>query len=331
MKKTIYWILLIVSLLGIAGAIYVVNVVNTLGSPVLVTKNTIFQVKDDQKDWQDIIKNLKEQNIISKTEGLDFYISFRKLSPQSAKYNITPNMNTDQVIKMIARGLLTRPEVTITIPEGSDIYEIGDILSSGLDFSREDFIQATKDFDKIKYNFIENNSLQGYLYPDTYRFFDNSTPEEVIIKMLNNFQKKALPSLKNNDKLSAYEVLILASIVEKEVFRPEDRKIVAGIFMNRLKDGMKLQSDATVNFITQSGRAQSTLDDLKIDSPYNTYQVIGLPPTPITNPSFDAIKSVVEYQPNEYYFFLTSRDNPPKTIFSKTFEEHTKAKKQYLP
>ncbi|NBP58016.1 hypothetical protein EBU71_16055, partial [bacterium] len=95
MKKTIYWILLIVFLLGIAGAIYVVNVVNTLGSPVLVTKNTIFQVKDDQKDWQDIIKNLKEQNIISKTEGLDFYISFRKLSPQSAKYNITPNMNTD--------------------------------------------------------------------------------------------------------------------------------------------------------------------------------------------------------------------------------------------
>jgi UPF0755 protein len=111
----------------------------------------------------------------------------------------------------------------------------------------------------------------------------------------------------------------------------KDRKLVAGIFINRLEKGMKLQSDATVNFITQSGRAQSTLDDLKIESPYNTYQVTGLPPTPITNPSVDSIKATVEYENSEYYFFLTSRDNPPKTIFSKTFDEHIQAKKQYLP
>lgn len=330
MKKIIYWILLIVFLIGVAGAIYIVNMVNTIGAPVLITEDTIFQVKEEES-WSDIINNLKEKNIIDKTEGLDFYISFRKLTPKPATYNITSNMNTDQVIKMIARGLLVKPEVTITIPEGSDIYTIGDILESGLKFSRDDFIKATEEFDTTQYDFIKNNSLQGYLYPDTYRFFDDSNTEAVIIKMLNNFQKKALPSLMNNDKLSTYEVLILASIVEKEVATFDDRKIVAGIFMNRLKAGMKLQSDATVNFITQSGRAQSTLDDLKIDSPYNTYRVTGLPPGPITNPSVEAIKSVVAYQSNDYYFFLTSRDDPPKTIFSKTFEEHTKAKKQYLP
>jgi UPF0755 protein len=240
-------------------------------------------------------------------------------------------MNTDQVIKMIARGLLTRPEVTITIPEGSDIYEIGDILESGLSFNRADFVKATEKFDTTKYDFIENKSLQGYLYPDTYRFFDDASAEDVIIKMVNNFQKKALPSLKATDTLSSYQVLILASIVEKEVAIPKDRQIVSGIFLNRLKDGMKLQSDATVNFITQSGRSQSTLDDLKIDSPYNTYQIGGLPPGPITNPSVEAIKAVINPTPSDYYFFLTTRDNPPKTIFSKTFEEHVKAKQQYLP
>lgn len=330
MKKIIYWILLIVFLIGVAGAIYIVNIVNTIGSPVLVKEDKIFQVKEEE-NWSDIINNLKQQNIISRTNGLNFYISFRKLSPKAARYNITPNMDTDQVIKMIARGLLVKPEVTITIPEGSDIYSIGDILESGLKFSREDFIKATENFDTTQYEFIENKSLQGYLYPDTYRFFDDSNAEAVIIKMLNNFQKKALPSLKNNDKLSPYEVLVLASIVEKEVSKFDDRKIVSGIFMNRLKDGMKLQSDATVNFITQSGRSQSKLEDLKIESPYNTYQVTGLPPGPITNPSVDAIKSVVEYQPSDYYFFLTSRDNPPKTIFSKTFEEHLQAKRKYLP
>jgi UPF0755 protein len=330
MKKIIYWILLVIVLVSIAGAIYIIDVVNTIGSQVLVENDTLFQVKEEE-NWNDIIGNLEEQNIISKTDGIYFYINFRKLTPKPAKYNITPNMNTDQVIKMIARGILTKPEVTITIPEGSDIYTIGDILESGLKFSRADFIKATEEFDTTQYDFIENKSLQGYLYPDTYRLFDDSNAEAVIIKMLNNFQKKALPSLKSNDKLSSYQVLILASIVEKEVAKSDDRKIVSGIFLNRLKDGMKLQSDATVNFITQSGRSQSTLEDLKIDSPYNTYQVTGLPPGPITNPSVEAIQSVVNYTPNDYYFFLTSRDNPPKTIFSKTYEEHLQAKRQYLP
>jgi UPF0755 protein len=316
--------------MGVAGAIYVVNIVNTIGSPVLIKEDTLFQVKEEES-WNDIVNNLKEQNIISKIDGIYFYINFRKLTPKPATYNIKTNMNTDQVIKMIARGVLTRPEVTITIPEGSDIYIIGDILESGLKFSRADFIKATEDFDTKEYDFIENKSLQGYLYPDTYRFFDDSNAEDVIIKMLNNFQKKALPSLKSIDQLSQYETLTLASIVEKEVSKSDDRKIVSGIFINRLRDGMKLQSDATVNFITQSGRSQSTLEDLKIDSPYNTYRVTGLPPGPITNPSVDSIKSVVNYTPNEYYFFLTSKDNPPKTIFSKTFEEHIQAKKQYLP
>jgi UPF0755 protein len=330
LKKVIYWVLLGIFIIGIIGAVYIVNVVNTLGAPVAIQDSITFQVKENES-WDTIIGNLQQENIISKTNGLNFYIAFRRLTPKSATYTITNTMNTDQVIKMIARGLLTRPEVTITIPEGSDIYEIGDILESGLSFSRADFVKATEKFDTTQYDFIENKSLQGYLYPDTYRLFDNANAEEVIIKMVNNFQKKALPSLKDTDTLSSYQVLVLASIIEKEVAIPKDRQIVAGIFLNRLKDGMKLQSDATVNFITQSGRSQSTLDDLKIDSPYNTYQVVGLPPGPITNPSVDAIKSVINPIPNDYYFFLTTRDNPPKTIFSKTFEEHSKAKQQYLP
>jgi UPF0755 protein len=329
-KKIIYWVLLIIFIIGIAGAVYIVNVVNTLGTPVTIEDSVTFQVKENES-WDTIIVNLQKNNIISKTDGLNFYIAFRRLSPKSATYTIPKTMNTDQVIKMIARGLLTRPEVTITIPEGSDIYEIGDILESGLSFNRADFVKATEKFDTTKYDFIENKSLQGYLYPDTYRFFDDASAEDVIIKMVNNFQKKALPSLNATDTLSSYQVLILASIVEKEVAIPKDRQIVSGIFLNRLKDGMKLQSDATVNFITQSGRSQSTLDDLKIDSPYNTYQIGGLPPGPITNPSVEAIKAVINPTPSDYYFFLTTRDNPPKTIFSKTFEEHIKAKQQYLP
>ena len=147
--------------------------------------------------------------------------------------------------------------------------------------------------------------------------------------MLNNFQKKALPSLKTNDKLSMYQVLILSSIIEKEVSELKDRKLVAGIFINRLEKGMKLQSDATVNFITQSGRAQSTLDDLKIESPYNTYMHTGLPPGPISMPSIAAIDAVLNYTKHSYYYFAADADRLGYHKFAKTLTQHNVNARDY--
>ncbi len=329
-KRTLFWIFFTISVAIIAGVVWIYQVIVTLQTPVVAqSSEATFEVVEGDT-WETIIGRLEANEYINRTRGLDFYVRFRELSPKQGIYKISSDTTVSGLIGTIDRGIRNRPEITVTIPEGSDIQEIAEILASGLDFTEAQFVEAATDFDISQYEFIQGETLEGYLFPDTYRFFETATPQDVIAKMLATFQSKSLPFLQATESLSAYEVLILASIVEKEVFSFEDRQKVAQVFLNRLEIDMMLQSDATVNYITRSGRAQSTFDDLEVDSPYNTYQNTGLPPAPITNPGVASIQAVLDPIPNDYLFFLTTKDSPPVTIFSETFEEHSAAKRQYL-
>lgn len=196
----------------------------------------------------------------------------------------------------------SRPEIQITFPEGFTITQIQKRLNNN----------------GIPGKISED--LQGYLFPDTYRFYTGAAIDDVIAKMRNNFDQKV-------DKINQ-EDLVLASVVEKEVSNPEDMKIVAGIFLKRLKAGMPLQSDATINFITGKNLPQPSIEDTKKISPYNTYQNLGLPPAPICNPGIQAIQAVQNPIASQYWYFLT----PPQgeTVFSKTLEEHNRAKAKFL-
>jgi UPF0755 protein len=127
-----------------------------------------------------------------------------------------------------------------------------------------------------------------------------------------------------------YDILIMASIVEKESPDKKEMPTIAGVFYNRLGIGMPLQSDATINYIVGEGRAQATAQDIEVDSPYNTYKYVGLPPSPICNPGIDAIKAAIYPEKTDYYYFLTTQDGERKTYFSKTYEEHLKNKAKYL-
>lgn len=329
MKKWIFGILitLTTAFVILGGYSY-----STLFQTLSIEDSTLFTVSEDTT-WKVILEDLQNQDIIRNqyTLGILAYIHFQDYTPKQGTYTLKRGETLLQVIRGVDRGIRTPTTVRITIPEGSRITEIADILSKKFDFSSSEFIQATESFDTNGYEFVRNQSLEGYLFPDTYEFFDTATPNDIIENMLLTFQRKVAPFLESTSDLDEYEVLILASIVEKEVFLPEDQAIVAGIFLNRLSINMRLQSDATVNYITQSGRTQSTRDDLAIESPYNTYQVAGLPPTPITNPGLSSIRAVLNPTESEYLFFLTTRENPPRTIFSETFEQHTIAKAKYLP
>ncbi|MFA7663080.1 MAG: endolytic transglycosylase MltG, partial [Patescibacteria group bacterium] len=171
----------------------------------------------------------------------------------------------------------------------------------------------------------------GYIFPDTYHITTTATAEEIMDKALSNFGNKLTPELRAEIKAQGktiYEIITLASIVENEVAKAEDMKIVAGIFWNRLDIGMGLQSDATINYITSGKTTRPTADDLKIDSPYNTYKYRGLPPGPIANPGIASIEAVINPTKTDYLYFLTTPDK--QTIFSKTFEEHVAAKNKYL-
>jgi len=203
-------------------------------------------------------------------------------------------------------GQMAPDEVQVTIPEGFTVAQIEErLIKKGIN---------------IKLGDLQAQNLEGYLFPDTYRFYQNDTPEKIIKIMKDNFNSKV--------GLVDRDAVILASIVQKEVLKPQDMKIVAGIFKNRLERDYPLQSDATINFITGKGLVQPSIKDTKVDSPYNTYQNIGLPPGPICNPGLEAIKAVLNPAKTDYWYFLTLPNM--ETVYSKTFQQHKSAKQKFL-
>src|SRR3972149_4556399 len=209
-------------------------------------------------------------------------------------------------------------EITITIPEGFNVRQIGDVFEKLGIFSKEDFVAAAQ-------------KEEGYLFPDTYRFYKAAEPQDVIERMKANFGKKITPEIlaeikKNKKTLS--DVVIVASLLEEEVGAAEDRKIVAGILWKRLERKMGLNVDAALTYVLGKASHELTAEDLKYDSPYNTYRYRGLPPTPISNPGLDTILATLRPEPSPYFYYLTGKDG--LTYYAKTLEEHALNKFKYL-
>lgn len=253
------------------------------------------------------------------------------------------------------------PEVSVTLLEGwTNVDFFKKFTEIGLG-KIEDFSMAESKIDRLKHQFLASvpaqADLQGFLFPDTYRFFKSDTPEAVLTKLLQTFQKKfaqassscfldqnfsgpsCVGSLFPKLKLSLYDLVTMASIIENETGQKgesansarlqEERQIVAGIFYNRLIAGQALESDATINYITKAGLASPTLDQTKIDSPYNTYKYPGLPLGPIGNPSYSSIYAVLHPIKNNYYYFLHKQPSG-EVVYSKTFSEHVQNKFKFL-
>ena len=170
------------------------------------------------------------------------------------------------------------------------------------------------------------------MFPDTYRIYIDADLDDIIRKMLGNFDGKLTAKMREDiskQGKTIYEIVTMASLIEKEVRTEKDMKIVSGIFWNRIKNGQALQSCASLAYILGVNKAQYTTEDTKIISPYNTYQNPGLPPGPISNPGIQAIKAAIYPTDTDYNYFLTNPANG-ETIFSKTFNEHIKNKNKYL-
>ncbi len=251
------------------------------------------------------------------------------------------NLNKGMTIRELTRYLTTTAtprERDITIIEGWNTKQIADYLEKEGIVSGTDFLNYVSKVNpelKSDYQFLEdldiNESLEGYLFPDTYRIFNKATTSEIVGKMLANFDKKLTTELREEiarQGKTIEEVITLASIVEKEVATGEDQKIVAGIFEKRLRDNYPLQSDASVNYITGKGLVQPTREDTQIDNPHNTYKYVGLPPGPICNPGISSIMAVIYPNQTPYYYFLTTPDG--QVIYSKTYSEHLANKGKYL-
>ncbi|MDO8579700.1 MAG: endolytic transglycosylase MltG, partial [bacterium] len=211
--------------------------------------------------------------------------------------------------------------IRITIPEGFNSAEIAELFSKEKKFTHFD----AKEFVSLVAKY------EGYLFPDTYLFLPNITADDVMDIMLSNYQKR-IETLAGEIKAfgrPVKDVINMASIIEEEARTAETREIIAGILWKRFDQGMPLQVDSAFVFVNGKKRSSDlTLEDLKIDSPYNTYVNRGLPPTPISNPGLDAIRDTVHPIATKYYFYLS--DDEGNMHYAVTHDEHVANKEKYL-
>lgn len=321
-----------IGILAIVLVILGLWIKSTINSPNSTNDSKISFTISPGEGSGDIATRLEKEKAIKNRFVFILYLNLRRSSDkiQTGDYMIPLNLTMIQLADLITEGQTVTNK--ITIPEGWTKEEIADYLSDNNIVSKEDFLaEIKKDFD---YSFLSDKpkgtDLEGYLYPDTYILSSKPTAEEIVKKMLDNFDQKYTEKLRDKAKASnmnMQEIVTLASIVEREVASSEDRKTVAGIFLNRLNNDMFLESCATIQYILGEDKNQFSYAETRTPSPYNTYINLGLPEGPIGNPSMDSIEAVL-YPTKSSYFYFLSADG--KTYFSRTIDEHNAKKAQYL-
>lgn len=281
---------------------------------------------------------LAKEGIVTRPSAFRAYVLFRGWagSLKTGHYVFKDSVSISEVAKFLVEGA---GDITVTIPEGYTAGEVARaVFQAGLAQERE-ILEIVEKPELFSYPFLdeETSSLEGFLFPDTYRFSSTMSAKEIVGKMLDNFEQKVWIKIPEGSRNTStfYDVLTIASLLEKETAHSQDRKIIAGVLSRRLEANRALEVDATVVYAWKlrdpdwKPKDHSlTRSDLQIVSPYNTYRVRGLPPTPITNPSQDAILSALSPSPSDYWYYLSTREGV--TIFSRTFEEHQRAKAKYL-
>ena len=247
---------------------------------------------------------------------------------KSGEYQFTNRMLPHEVLNKLIRG--DQIKYSITIPEGLTIAQIALLYEKVGMAEKNRFINLASDQKFIASLGMQGETLEGYLFPDTYKFIRNIGEKNIIRSMVQRFNEVYGGEFKTRGQelnLSQRDVIVLASLIEKEAARPQERPLISAVFHNRLKLHMPLQCDPTVIFGLKSFNGNLTKEDLKLKTPYNTYLICGLPPTPIASPGLDSIKAAL-YPADVNYLFFVSR-NDGTHYFSSTLAEHNQAVNMY--
>ncbi len=330
MKIVVVLVILIAA--GLAGLTWVHSQVYKSST---VTNKKLFVVNSGDSA-RVVAVNLRKEDLIDSEWAMLYYLWSQDLRGvvKTGKYTIPIGATVPDIATMITTGKSMRRDIKVTFPEGTTLAEMAEILRKK-GFDGDGFLALTQKPSTemiAQFAFLREvptegigRSLEGYLFPDTYFLLPEVTALEIAQKMLENFDKKVTPILSTRNaianKYDLHQLITIASIVEGEVHRDDERPIVAGIFFNRLEIGMALGSDATLDYIFGEAKVKHSLEETKIDSPYNTYQVAGLPPGPIGNPGLKAIAAVFAPAQTKYLFFLNNATTG-KTVFGRTFDEH---------
>lgn len=333
--------MLLAALIGIGGIMLGIFlfIPNSLRS-----ESVQFEVQKGES-VRNIASDLRRQRLIRSSilfELLARGIGISRLI-QSGAYSLSTDMSMVEVLSAVT-SQPSPNEAVVTIPEGWTVRDIAQYLESRGLLKASDFLNATESDRSEQFPFLRStpkkrtgfSPLEGYLFPDTYRVFKDAQPDDIIRTMLKNFDAKLSSRMRDEATLQRKpirDIIIMASLIEREVRSPEDKAIVSGILWKRLKLGIALQVDASIVYTKTGGRSRTAVDkvyleDLKIDSPYNTYKNRGLPPAPISNPGIESIEAALYPKSSAYLYYLSTPDGT--TIYGKTLEEHNIAKTKYL-
>ncbi len=299
---------------------------------------------------REIALNLEKEGLIKNRYFFYFYtfLTGKTKKLQAGKYSLTSNNSIAKIVRKFATGDVIKEKITII--EGWNLKDIGWYFENRgmfqveeffelvgfpmIDYSQTTNLPGPEDFSG-EFNFLKNKpqnlGLEGYLFPDTYEISSEGTIEEIIKKILANFDKKLTSDLReeiSKQNKSIFEIVIMASLLEKEVRTLEEKKQVSGVLWKRLKSRIPLQVDATIIYITGKKTTKVLRTETQINSPYNTYKYLGLPVGPICNPGIESIKAAIYPKDSDFWYYLSTPDG--ETIFSKTLEEHNIAKAKYL-
>ncbi len=283
-----------------------------------------------------ITEMLQEKGYVKNARVFSLYLRYREVDRniKAGEYTIEAYSSLEDLIGILTTG--QEKILQFTIPEGYTIRQIAKSLSSQGFLDEEEFLDLAKNPPKelvptLLEGFPEKSTLEGFLFPDTYRIA-RPNAYRVIELMVNQFQRvfSEEMQLQSNDMgFTAYELITLASVIEKETQYADEFPMVSSVFHNRIRDGWRLEACSTVEYVLEKESYVLTLEELKIDSPYNTYLYDGLPIGPIANPGLRAIQAALNPDKTPYYFFVAKGDGTH--AFGRTLEEHNRNVRIYLP
>lgn len=277
---------------------------------------------------REIAQQLKTQGYIRSKLVYEAYVrlDFKNREAKAGWYRIGPGFSVPGLARELNRGI---PQaVNVTIPEGLTISEIADLLAGKKLINSKRFLAIARDVNFVNgvlKDFKVGSSAEGYLFPDTYEFMVPVSEERIITAMLERFREIYRKNIGKLADSRHREIVIMASLVEMEARRAEERPVIAGVFYNRIRLGHRLESCATVQYVLGTHK-HLYYKDLKVNSPYNTYIYYGLPPGPIANPGLASLQAAAHPEQVKYLYFVAKPDGTH--IFSKDYREHLRAQRQ---
>ena len=339
--------LLAIVLLGFAGYRYVTKSIG----PLDPESEDVIEVEIPTGANRRMIGGiLEEEDVINSSFVFEYYVRFKGQNDfKAGSYLMSPSMSTDDIITYLNEGgtpIAKQPTSRVTLPEGIHIEEIAERIENQTDFSADDFMALIQDeafIEELAQDYPElltdavaaseetRYTLEGYLFPATYELFEETTLEGVVRQMISRMNQAVSPYYETiaESELNVQETLALASHIEREGVTDEDRALISGVVYNGLASDMSLQTDPSVSYAHGEHRERTSLKDLEIDSPYNTYRYTGVGPGPISSPSESAIFASVTPTETDYYYFLADLTTG-NVYYAEDYDEHLRLKAEYL-